>query len=282
VVVLLAGGVVVGPEVLGWAERAEIDLLANVGLGFLFLLAGYELDPGLLRQRPGRLAIIAWLITALLALVIAVPLALLTTALVGSSPSNAAAQQPAGHTNDDAMHADVNLAAGRVVIGPEFLTRRTELPNKLIVPARQVVELPSDATYDYIEVAGTLRASRAHDTTTRFTHLVVLPGGYLDVGTQADPIPCDRKVDFVVRDVPIDTARDHCSGKSLRDLLHRSASRFVKPVYRSVGIVNRNAQAREHLRRLGLAHADGAGEADEKRPVSHRPKPSPVRCAVPV
>ena len=38
VVVLLAGGVVAGPEVLGWAERAEIDLLANVGLGFLFLL----------------------------------------------------------------------------------------------------------------------------------------------------------------------------------------------------------------------------------------------------
>lgn len=32
VVVLLAGGVVAGPEVLGWAERAEIDLLTNVGL----------------------------------------------------------------------------------------------------------------------------------------------------------------------------------------------------------------------------------------------------------
>ncbi len=67
VVVLLAGGVVAGPEVLGWAERAEIDLLANVGLGFLFLLAGYELDLKLFKERPGRVAVAAWLVTAALA-----------------------------------------------------------------------------------------------------------------------------------------------------------------------------------------------------------------------
>jgi len=68
VVVLLAGGVVVGPEVLGWAERAEIDLLANVGLGFLFLLAGYELDLKLFQERPGRVAVAAWLVTVALGL----------------------------------------------------------------------------------------------------------------------------------------------------------------------------------------------------------------------
>lgn len=67
VVVLLAGGVLIGPEVLGWADRAEIDLLANVGLGFLFLLAGYELNPHLFRERAGRLAIAGWLITVALA-----------------------------------------------------------------------------------------------------------------------------------------------------------------------------------------------------------------------
>ena len=59
VVVLLAGGVLIGPEGLGWADRAEIDLLANVGLGFLFLLAGYELDLHLFRERAGRLAMAA-------------------------------------------------------------------------------------------------------------------------------------------------------------------------------------------------------------------------------
>jgi Kef-type K+ transport system membrane component KefB len=67
VVVMLAGGVLIGPEVLAWAERPEIDLLANVGLGFLFLLAGYELDLDLFRERPGRLAVAAWLVTAALA-----------------------------------------------------------------------------------------------------------------------------------------------------------------------------------------------------------------------
>jgi Kef-type K+ transport system membrane component KefB len=67
VVVLLAGGVLVGPEALGWADRAEIDLLANVGLGFLFLLAGYELDLHLFRERPGRLAMAGWLVTVALA-----------------------------------------------------------------------------------------------------------------------------------------------------------------------------------------------------------------------
>jgi Kef-type K+ transport system membrane component KefB len=67
VVVLLVGGVLIGPEMLGWAERSAIDLLDNVGLGFLFLLAGYELDLHLFRERPGRLAIVAWLVTVGLA-----------------------------------------------------------------------------------------------------------------------------------------------------------------------------------------------------------------------
>jgi Kef-type K+ transport system membrane component KefB len=68
VVILLLGGVLIGPHVLGVAETSNIQLLANIGLGFLFLLAGYELDPALLRQRPGKLAIVGWLISAVLAL----------------------------------------------------------------------------------------------------------------------------------------------------------------------------------------------------------------------
>ena len=67
VVVLLAGGVVIGPEVLGWADRSSIELLVNVGLGFLFLMAGYELDLELFRERPGRLAMASWLVTVVLA-----------------------------------------------------------------------------------------------------------------------------------------------------------------------------------------------------------------------
>lgn len=67
VVLLLVGGALIGPEVLNWADRADITLLSNVGLGFLFLLAGYELPPLLLRQRPGRLALAGWAISVVIA-----------------------------------------------------------------------------------------------------------------------------------------------------------------------------------------------------------------------
>ena len=71
VVVFLLGGVLIGPHVLGLAETSGIQLLANIGLGFLFLLAGYELDPVLLRQRPGELAILGWVISAVAAVGVA-------------------------------------------------------------------------------------------------------------------------------------------------------------------------------------------------------------------
>jgi Kef-type K+ transport system membrane component KefB len=70
VVVLIIGGVVIGPQVLRWAEPASIELLANVGLGFLFLLAGYELDLTLFRQKAGRLALVGWAVTVVLALAV--------------------------------------------------------------------------------------------------------------------------------------------------------------------------------------------------------------------
>jgi Kef-type K+ transport system membrane component KefB len=70
VVLLIAGGIVIGPEVLDLAEPDDITLFANLGLGFLFLLAGYELDPSLLRERAGTLAIVAWVISVVLAIAV--------------------------------------------------------------------------------------------------------------------------------------------------------------------------------------------------------------------
>jgi Kef-type K+ transport system membrane component KefB len=67
VLFLILGGVLIGPHILGFADSDAIELIAGLGLGFLFLLAGYELDPGLLRERPGRQALVAWSISAVLA-----------------------------------------------------------------------------------------------------------------------------------------------------------------------------------------------------------------------
>jgi Kef-type K+ transport system membrane component KefB len=75
VVVLIVGGVLVGPEVAGWAEPKAIALVANVGLGFLFLLAGYELELGDFRERAGRLAVVGWLVSAVVSIGVTAALA---------------------------------------------------------------------------------------------------------------------------------------------------------------------------------------------------------------
>lgn len=113
---------------------------------------------------------------------------------------------PAAAQAQDMM--PVGVQPDRIKIGPEFVPRCQTLPATLVVPAGKTIEAASDSTWDCIEVAGTLRVARTHDTVLRFTHLLVLPGGTLDVGTQADPIPADRRVELIVRDVPIDTTRD--------------------------------------------------------------------------
>ena len=77
VVVLILGGVVVGPHVLDLADPGSIVLLSNVGLGFLFLLAGYELDLAIFRQRAGKLAVVGWMVTVVLAIGVVAALAAL-------------------------------------------------------------------------------------------------------------------------------------------------------------------------------------------------------------
>src|SRR5436309_15926275 len=52
IVVEILLGVVVGPQVLGWASHDEpVQVLSLIGLAFLLLLAGLELDFDRLRGR---------------------------------------------------------------------------------------------------------------------------------------------------------------------------------------------------------------------------------------
>ena len=69
VVVLLALGVVIGPGVLGLAALGEgLEVLREFGLGMLFLLAGYEIEPRELTGRGGRRALVTWVVCFALAL----------------------------------------------------------------------------------------------------------------------------------------------------------------------------------------------------------------------
>jgi len=69
VVLLIIGGILIGPDGLGLQPLQEVELVANVGLGFVFLLAGFEIDPAVLFARAGKLALVAWSAAAVLATV---------------------------------------------------------------------------------------------------------------------------------------------------------------------------------------------------------------------
>ena len=140
VVILILAGILLGPHGIGLSDTVGIRLLSDIGLGFLFLLAGYELDLRQLRERAGRLAMIGWVVSAVLAVAavggltaagfvrdfVPIGLALTTTAL--------GTLLPILHDNHmlEGKFGRCVLAAGAVgelfpiVAISQFLTRRGE------------------------------------------------------------------------------------------------------------------------------------------------------------
>ena len=75
IVLLLAFGMIIGPHVLGLAEAGgAIELVRELGLGMLFLLAGYEVNVSELTGSGGRRALVTWIVCFALALVLVVGL----------------------------------------------------------------------------------------------------------------------------------------------------------------------------------------------------------------
>ena len=93
----LIGGMVLGPHLLGAIQLTEpVQLISELGLAFLFLLAGYEINPSNLTGSQGKRGVLAWVVSIALAFIvvrlspdfsvshidgIAVAIALTTTAL---------------------------------------------------------------------------------------------------------------------------------------------------------------------------------------------------------
>jgi Kef-type K+ transport system membrane component KefB len=68
-------GIVVGPQVLGWAKpEGMLAVLGQLGLIFLFFLAGMEIDFNSIRGTPLLKASVGWALSVVLALAIAVVL----------------------------------------------------------------------------------------------------------------------------------------------------------------------------------------------------------------
>jgi Kef-type K+ transport system membrane component KefB len=75
VVLELVLGIVLGPDVLGWVEVDDaVRLMALLGLGFILLLAGLELDPDQLRGHRLRLSLLAFALSFAIAVVLALGL----------------------------------------------------------------------------------------------------------------------------------------------------------------------------------------------------------------
>ncbi|WP_370890154.1 cation:proton antiporter [Janibacter sp. GXQ6167] len=72
VVLLLVLGCLIGPHVLGWAStEGGVSLVREIGLGMLFLLAGYEIDTEALRGRSGKHAWLTWFLCVAVAMAMA-------------------------------------------------------------------------------------------------------------------------------------------------------------------------------------------------------------------
>jgi len=77
-------GAIIGPQILGLVHPGvTLNFLANFGLGMLFLMAGFEMDPAVLRGRPIRNALAGWVISAIIAVGAAL---LLSTAGIATAP----------------------------------------------------------------------------------------------------------------------------------------------------------------------------------------------------
>ena len=68
VVVEIVLGIVIGPDVLGFADPDDfLEFFASLGLGMLFFFAGYEIDFARIRGSPLRLATRGWLLSLVIA-----------------------------------------------------------------------------------------------------------------------------------------------------------------------------------------------------------------------
>lgn len=71
-----------------------------------------------------------------------------------------------------------------------------------------IYNIGSDVALRSLSVFGTLGFSRTVDTKLHVGYTLVHPGGYLQIGTPADPIPVGRRAEIVIADQSIDLTRD--------------------------------------------------------------------------
>ena len=84
-VILVAAGAVLGPNMLDLIHSSgeAITMLKELGCAFLFLLAGYEIDPKSITGKDGRHGLLTWAVTFLLAIGLTLPMPSIAIGLQG-------------------------------------------------------------------------------------------------------------------------------------------------------------------------------------------------------
>ena len=128
--------------------------------------------------------------------------------------SDAAAQilhTPHDHVPNFAANPTIRSAANGAWSSP-----LTWIPNRLPAPA-DIVSVTHTVTYDStigdanvigIDAGGVLRFSIGQSTRLRVGTLLVLPGGTLEIGTAATPVPAYVTAEIIIKDNPLNTSID--------------------------------------------------------------------------
>lgn len=192
VVLLLVAGIVIGPYALDLADvDTEIELLRELGLGMLFLLAGYEIDKDELTGRGGRRALVTWSVCLALAFAvvgalgaaglvhseIAVAIALTSTALGTLLPilkDRGLVDTPVGRAvlNHGAIGEIGPVVAMAVLLGARGAVASLLVLAAFAVVAVVVAMLPARILREGTELLAVIR--RGSDTTAQTTVRLVM------------------------------------------------------------------------------------------------------------
>ncbi|MEO7077789.1 MAG: cation:proton antiporter, partial [Rhodococcus sp. (in: high G+C Gram-positive bacteria)] len=196
VVLLLVFGMLVGPNVLGLAvDGAEVDLLRELGLGMLFLLAGFEIDVSEITGRGGRRALATWLVCLVAAFgavfllgqsgvvtaEIAVAIALTSTALGTLLPilkDGGLQNTPLGRTviNHGAIGELGPVIAMAVLLGPRGDVKSILILALFVAAAVAVGFIPARLLREGSDLRAVIRrgAGTTAQTTVRLTMLLLI------------------------------------------------------------------------------------------------------------
>lgn len=221
VVVLLVAGTIIGPHVLGLAGSDQaIEMLHEFGLGMLFLLAGYEIEPSELAGRAGRRALVTWLVCFVLAFaaiglvglsreisaVAAVAIALTSTTLGTLLPILRDSGELGGRFGAAVLRHGAYGELGPIIAMALLLSARGALESILVLVVFAAAVLLATVPSARLRRGPTwlgdvIRegSDTTSQTTVRLTVLLLVTLGYLAVAFELDVVLSSFAAGFVLR-----------------------------------------------------------------------------------